>query len=204
MFETLANGILIGLGSAFLIGPVFISIVNASIQNGFSVAKYLALGVAISDLLYIVLASIFTDIILKNEYYEKYSQSFKIIFLLAYGIYLLLKKVVVEEQNTNYKSSNQKLKNITKGILINGLNPGVLIFWFGIISAFSSQYIGNPERKLILLIFIILTTFSMDLFKIKLAAKFSSRLNIKSIKVINRFIGIAFLITALALIFKNT
>ena len=56
MFFAIISGISIGLGMAISIGPYFLFLVNTSLQEGKISASYLALGVAINDILYLSVA----------------------------------------------------------------------------------------------------------------------------------------------------
>ena len=55
MLEAIISGILLGSVLALLVGPVFFMIINTSIKKGFLPASMLAVGVLLSDALFVVL-----------------------------------------------------------------------------------------------------------------------------------------------------
>ena len=53
--EVILNGVLSGIVLAFLIGPVFFTILQTSIERGFGSGALVAVGVSLSDAFYISL-----------------------------------------------------------------------------------------------------------------------------------------------------
>ena len=54
--EIILNGIVSGVVLAFLIGPVFFAIIQTSIERGFWSGVFVAMGVSLSDILYITVS----------------------------------------------------------------------------------------------------------------------------------------------------
>ena len=54
--DVILNGFISGLILALLIGPVFFTILQTSIERGFPSGAFVAIGVSISDAFYITLA----------------------------------------------------------------------------------------------------------------------------------------------------
>jgi len=51
--EIVFNGVKFGFSLAFLIGPVFFTIIQTSIERGFWNGAWVALGVSLSDAVYV-------------------------------------------------------------------------------------------------------------------------------------------------------
>ena len=54
--EIVLNGIVSGIVLAFLIGPVFFTIIQTSIERGFWSGVFVAIGVSLSDAFYILVS----------------------------------------------------------------------------------------------------------------------------------------------------
>ena len=59
--EIVLNGIISGIVLAFLIGPVFFTIIQTSIERGFWSGVFVAIGVSFSDALYILVSYLGLD-----------------------------------------------------------------------------------------------------------------------------------------------
>ena len=55
MLELIISGIGLGVVLSFVTGPVFFALIKTSIEKGFHAGMWLAAGVVVSDLIYIVL-----------------------------------------------------------------------------------------------------------------------------------------------------
>ena len=51
--ESILNGVIYGIVLAFLVGPVFFTILQTSIERGFRSGFFVAMGVSLSDAFYI-------------------------------------------------------------------------------------------------------------------------------------------------------
>ena len=56
MINEYLNAVLLGLGLAFMIGPVFFTLIETSISKGFRAALVFDLGVILADLIFISLS----------------------------------------------------------------------------------------------------------------------------------------------------
>ena len=53
--EIVFNGFKLGIVLSFLIGPVFFTIIQTSIERGFRNGVFVAMGVSLSDILYVAI-----------------------------------------------------------------------------------------------------------------------------------------------------
>ncbi|MCP9766428.1 hypothetical protein EGI22_00820 [Lacihabitans sp. LS3-19] len=200
MFFAIITGISIGLGIAISIGPYFLFLVNTSLQEGKISASYLAMGVAINDIVYLSVAYLSIHFFIHDLSFINTSKSLAGVFILVYGLYTIFKKTKINIKDKVEISSKDKLKNIAKGFVFNGLNPSVFVFWFVTSGALVSKSNFTQIQTVIAFIFIVLTTFSCDLIKVRLADKFSPLLKEKTIAFANRIVGSVLVLVAIYLL----
>src|SRR5690606_8741856 len=130
--EIVLKGIVSGLVLALLIGAVFFSIIQTSIERGFLSGALVAIGVSISDAFYIFLAYMGLSQVFSNGDNQRYMAYLGGIILFAFGVYYLFIKSrrILDFKSVNIKSTSP-WRLISKGFIINGLSPMVLIFWLG-------------------------------------------------------------------------
>lgn len=189
MLSAISQGFLIGIGLAMLIGPVFFSLINTSINKGVQNAIYLAIGISLSDLFYIALVFIGINTLFQNEMFKYWLGIGGALILIAFGIQSILKKTkTLPDQKINIESKH-KVKNILKGFLLNSVHPGVVFFWLATVGGILGSGDFSTTENILLFTTTILTTFACDLIKIKLASKLSQYLNPFLIRKLNIGIG---------------
>jgi threonine/homoserine/homoserine lactone efflux protein len=192
--DIILKGILYGMVLALLIGPVFFTILQTSIEHGFATGLLVAVGVSMSDTFYIALAYLGLARLLDNPGYKIYLAYTGGLILLAFGIYYLLVKsqrlLSYDQQRTKSKSY---LRYIAKGFIINGLSPLVLVFWVGTVG-FATTELGYDTLPKAAIFFgsIVATVFSTDILKAKLADKLRMMLTPHFIRLMNIILGMVF------------
>lgn len=200
MFNAIFTGISIGLGLAVSVGPYFLFLVNTSLQEGKKPASYLALGVAINDIIYLTVAYFSVHFFINDLTFINNSKSLAGVFVLCYGVYTVFKSPKINIKDKEVLSSEIKIKNIAKGFVFNGLNPSVFVFWFFTSGALISKSNFTQIQTVLAFVFIVLTTFSCDLIKVRLANRFSHLLNEKTIGIANRIVGSVLVLVAIYLL----
>lgn len=194
--EIVVKGVVSGFALALLIGPVFFTIIQTSIEQGFWKGVLVAAGVSLSDSLYITLAYLGLIQALDNGDTQVYMAYAGGLILFVFGAYYLFVKSrrVLNFQTVNVKARSP-LRLIAKGFIINGLSPMVLIFWIGIVSAVTGEF-GDSPTSLALTFFgsMVATVFITDLIKAKLADRLRQLLTPKFIRVMNIVLGVVMVI----------
>lgn len=190
MFAAISQGILIGLGLALLIGPVFFSLINTSINKGTENALYLAIGISLSDVFFICLIFIGVNTLLQNEVFNYWLGIVGSGILIVFGIQNIVAKIRIKPDTHLKISAAHKVKNILKGFVLNSMHPGVILFWIATVSGILSKSTFDKTETILLFCATILTTFTCDLLKIKAASKLSYYLTVKLIKKLNIGIGV--------------
>ena len=197
----LLNGLLFGLVFIFAIGPSFFLLIQSSIEHGFKKGAFIALGISLSDILFVSLTLIGLSAIFSEP---ENATLFSIIaagILGAFGIYSFVKKPVInsEEVVTN---GHGVLKFMAKGFLINVFNPTIILFWVTLSSTISTTYDYTWAEKRSFFIGLLITILSSDLLKAYLANNVRSFITVRSVKIFNQLVGGILVIFALSLIFK--
>jgi len=186
------NGIQLGVVLAFLVGPVFFSIIQTSVEKGFLKGALVALGVSISDILYVVVCYFGLVQFFQNPQFRTYMAYVGGAILILFGLYYLMVKSRRSLQADVPVSTERKTyRYIMKGFIINGLSPMVLIFWIGTISVASINF-GYSKGLEFFLFFaaVLVTVLATDLLKAYLADKVRTLVTPKSIMVMNIILGV--------------
>ena len=195
------NAIPIGIGLAFMIGPVFFVLLETSATKGFRAALVFDIGVIIADIIFLYFA-----------YYGSRTLLTKIkddprLFLLGggilfiYGLIIFFKRrrAIITDDDLVVVEKNNYFGLFIKGFLLNFINIGVLAFWLGMIVVISPQLEMNDARIFTYFAAVLLSYFITDLLKIVLAKQLKNKLTPAVIRKIKRGMGIALMIFGLFL-----
>lgn len=188
---------------AVLIGPVFFALIETSIRKGFVAAVLFALGILLCDSFYFLLA--FFGLTQLNQHFDIKGTMGVVggVFLFGFGLFLVLKKKRDQTAENNIDagiSRSSLLRSLLKGFVLNAVNPSVLLYWAGVVTAVSAQYKADP--KLIFAFFICCMTvvFSMDMLKAFLAFKLKNFITDKFMLWLNRGTGFVLMAAGLKLL----
>ncbi len=193
--EIVLNGLKFGIVLAFLVGPVFFTIIQTSIERGFSRGALVALGVSISDMLYVAVCYLGLFQFLNEPKFRTNMAYVGGAILILFGTYHLLVKSrkahVITVKTANETSS---FKYFIKGFVINGVSPMVIIFWIGTLSVATVDM--GYTRGLELFIFfaaLLSTVLATDLLKAFLADKLRLLITHRFLVIMNVIVGICLL-----------
>jgi L-lysine exporter family protein LysE/ArgO len=184
------EGILCGFLLSFLLGPVFIGLVKTSLHYGFKQGVVYALGVALSDVFYILLCYWGVVSLISNPVVEKFFYLTGGALLCVFGLIYFFQKnrvLVTDEVAVVYKKRN----TIVKGFLMNAINPSVLFFWIGIVGFVDARVGQAPIQVLLFFTCAIGVVFSMDVLKAFLADKISVLIKEHWLGYLNKVLGLA-------------
>lgn len=185
----LLQGILLGIIIFFLVGPIFILILEETIKSGRKAALMLATGLWLSDACFALLTHYGV-----HSYFAESEVDFRWGFITA-GI-LIIAGITSIKQKDKIKPQTETLKFaqsgnlLLKGFLINTFNPFVLIFWLGV--AAKIDYDTSYENQ-VFYFSLFATLISGDLLKIFFSKKITQKLKEKHLGYI-RAVGGALLI----------
>lgn len=204
----------VGFLLSVMVGPVFFVLLETSITKGIKAALAIDFGVLLSDVVYILFASLF--------YYEVKAlgtDSNKTLFgfiggsvFLIYGIIQFFKKPQMKKDNSldvndTVNGHLDYAMLAIKGFLLNLANPLVVFYWFSVMSlANHSMHVEKLDGDMYLFLYlttVLLTFFGIDVLKILGARKLRPLVNVKLLTALNRLIGIVFFVFGVFLILKN-
>lgn len=201
--EIVLNGVISGIVLAFLIGPVFFTIIQTSIERGFGCGTLVAVGVSLSDAFYISLTYLGVYQLFDTGSFREYLAYFGGIVLLIFGIYYVFVK---GRSLTRFDPQRVQVNNpwrlVGKGFIINGLSPMVLIFWLGTVGVATTKFgYSTPHKAVPYFAAIVSTVFVTDVLKAKLADKLRLLLTPTFIQRLNLVLGFVLLAFGLRLIY---
>lgn len=202
--EVIVNGVISGIVLAFLVGPVFFTIVQTSIERGFGSGALVAVGVSLSDTVYVSLAYLGIYQLFDNGSFREYLAYFGGMVLLVFGLYyLFIKSGRLIGHDPAHVRANNPWKLIGKGFIINGLSPMVLIFWLGTVGLASTKLgYSTPQKAIPFFASIVSTVLATDVLKAKLADKLRRLLTPVFIRRLNLVLGFVLLLFGLRLIYS--
>jgi len=198
--DKVLQGIQFGVVLAFLIGPVFFTIIQTSIEKGFFYGVMVALGVSMSDIIYVAicylgLISLIDDP--KNHVYMAYIGGG---ILTLFGVYHVLIKG--RSRSLFRPSTKEKgiFRYILKGFIMNGFSPTVLFFWVGTISLVSIDF-GYTQGTDFYIFFgaVLITVLMTDILKAFLADKLRAMITSRFIKITNIVLGLVLIVFGMRL-----
>jgi threonine/homoserine/homoserine lactone efflux protein len=200
--EIILNGLLSGIVLACLVGPVFFSLLQTSIERGFRSGFFVAIGVSLSDAVYITLSYMGVYQIFDKGNFREYLAYFGGGVLLLFGLYyLFIKSRSLVSYDPSNISAHSPTRLVLKGFVINGLSPMVLIFWLGTVVAATTKFgYTTPVRAVPYFATIVVTVFMTDVLKAKLADELRTLLTPQFIRTLNIIVGLVMVIFGARLI----
>lgn len=189
MIEALVKGFAISMLLIFSVGPVIFTIIKQSIINGRAGGYSFVAGVWFSDLVWVILSNVFSELMLQLLNFKKLIGFSGSLFLIALGIfYLFFKKIhIKEDENKIVITARTHAKLAASGFLINSLNPAVILFWLTTATAIAASH--TIKQRIIIFSTCLFINISADLLKVILAGKIRKSLNEKNIRLINKISG---------------
>lgn len=200
--EIILQGVKFGVVLAFLIGPVFFTIIQASVEKGFWHGVMVTLGVSLSDTIYVTICYFGLIQFIDDAQFRLGMAYVGGSILILFGLYHLF----VKSRTRNKEQFEQDQKKpiyryFIKGFIINGLSPSVLIFWVGTISLASIDFGFTKGSQFFLFFSSLLSTVLLtDILKAYLAGKLRTLVTPRFLKIMNIILGIALAILGARLI----
>jgi L-lysine exporter family protein LysE/ArgO len=186
-------GLPVGFAFSFALGPVFFSLIKASLENGFRAAIYIATGVIAADLVLLGIAYGGVETFLPTGMNVAFwTQLFGGLLLIAIAIATIAKK----PQNTegvHIEPSNLIIKNIARGFFLNILNPANFFEWVGAAGVLKSKYHFEVFENISFFTGALLAVFMTELAVAYFASRLRKVLNQRVIYGINIVTGSVFL-----------
>ena len=199
------QGIQFGIVLAFLIGPVFFTIMQTSIEKGFFYGVMVAIGVSFSDVIYVSICYLGLINLIDDPRNHVYMASLGGGVLTLFGLYHVFIKGRSKSIAWSKVNGNGAFRYIIKGFIINGFSPTVLFFWVGTISLVSLDF-GYKEGPDFYIFFgsVLATVFLTDVLKAFLSDKLRNFITARFIRITNIVLGVVLIVFGLRLILGMT
>jgi threonine/homoserine/homoserine lactone efflux protein len=191
------EGLLLGLSTIVFIGPVFFLILQNTLAYGKLAGLYIALGILLSDIVYILLFKYSLYEHLSTITNSKYFYWGFSLLLFAAGISSMLKK----KNKAGKLLKNSPTILFTKGFLINFVNPFVFLFWLGIYNYVQNKFPSNTEQIRYFTAAMI-SILAIDVVRILFSSYLKKRLTNSILKKLNFGIGILFICLSIYLLIQ--
>jgi threonine/homoserine/homoserine lactone efflux protein len=198
------NGIKLGFVLAFLVGPVFFAIIQTSVERGFWNGLLVALGVSLSDVMYVTICYLGLAQFInqpQNKVYMAYGGG---AVLILFGLYHLLIKSR-KSMNAEVKSMEEKgkIRYFLKGFIINGISPMVILFWLGAISVASVDFgYSRGGQFMVFFASVLGTVLFTDVIKAYLADKLRNWVTPRALMFLNIGVGMILIAFGIRLILR--
>lgn len=199
---SLLHGAAFGALFVFTIGPTFFAILQSSLSRGFAAGAMTAAGISICDISYATLAALGLSSLIENETFRWWLALVGGLLLFVFGILSIVRKPQLQTISDEGDAGSLG-KYFVKGVLINGINPFVIIFWMGIVgmSSVNWGYVGLDQYLFIIGMLVMI--LSSDLLKSFLANRLRVWITLDRIKIINRVVGVALVLFSFQLFYET-
>ncbi len=189
--EILLNGLKMGLVLAVLIGPVFFTIIQTSVERGFWSGVLVSLGVSVSDILYVGVCYFGLVQFIHDPEFKVYLAYAGGAILVLFGLYHAIVKSRRPLRTLDAANERSGYRYFIKGFVINALSPMVPVFWIGAISVASLDF-GYTQGFEFLFFFcvVLATVLATDLIKAYLADKLRRLVTQRLMMILNIVVGI--------------
>lgn len=193
------EGLFWGLGLMFLVGPVFFTLLQATLHFGFKAGWAVAFGIVVSDIVCVILCRIGVEVFLKDSKNVLYLGAITFCLLLGMGLYYAFAKNIVKTTDVTL-SATDYLGYFIKGFLVNFVNPFVFFVWTGICSYAVHHFEGSLSYWY--LAGVLIAIFGTDTLKAAFANKLKSLLDVHKLGYIYKGVGILLIIFAFVVLYR--
>jgi len=203
MMYAVWTGMLLGITLGLAAGPAMFALVQTSIKEGFFRAMIMEIGILISDAfcIFIALFSI-------GRFIEEHPEV-QLAILAGGGVLLIvmgLLRIFARFSPQNFRKAVQTPKTsswyrlLLKGFVYNTINPGVILFWIGVVSIISSKFDGNRAEIALHFTSVLGTLFVFDAAKAWFGHKIKTWMTPRRIIYMSKIVGGLFIVFGVFLI----
>lgn len=197
------KGLSYGIFLSILVGPLLLSLVQASMERGIRSGIAVGMGIWISDITFIIgtywgLAA-FKETI-QQESFTLYVGLVGGLFLVGFGIFIFLSKPILKPHKKINASTYSGY--LLQGFLVNTINPFTVIFWTTVTS--NEVYVQHLSSLQAFIFFcgILVMIISTDMLKVFLAGRVRKLMKPHYILKLKTISGAAFVLFGIVLILR--
>jgi threonine/homoserine/homoserine lactone efflux protein len=162
---------------------------------------FMAIGVAMSDSLYIFISYSGLSQIADNMQFKFYLGLLGALIMVGFGFSSIFRPVPRKGLKRYEVDSNSYLRKTVKGFMLNSLNPFVLLFWIGVAGLVTVEMHFNFDQASLFYIGVISVVLSMDITKSFLANRLRMFITPHFMKIMNRGVGIMLILFGIRLFY---
>lgn len=191
----------IGMGVAislcFSFGPAFFTLLQLGVQHGFRRALPFVFGVSCDDvLLVLLLSTVLRGVDMEAVLSKPVVAATAGLALVGFGVWTFARRADAggtaphSPSSGRWRAAAGPLSFWLRGFLINFLNPGIWLYWLGIISLASGKFGLSGRALLPFFVGVLATTLSLDILKCKGASMLQRILTARHIRLFNQMVGV--------------
>ncbi len=206
MIHEYINAILLGFGLAFMVGPVFFTLIETSITKGTKAAIIFDLGVVLADIVFILIAYFGSVAVLQEIQDDPRIFLIGGMVLIVYGLFTIFykkSKKIVTDRELVVVENNNYFGLFVKGFFLNFINIGVLAFWLAIVIAASSNFQMDGSRVFRYFALVLFSYLVTDMIKITASKQLQKKLTPVVLRKIRQALGIFFIVFGVVLAAKR-
>ena len=181
----------------FVFGPTFFALIQTSIQQGVKSSLLFVLGAFLIDLLYVTVSLYGLSDLFNNPETVGLRNGITLVAMLGAGIYYWFKKPYHPGKKVIISPLNTSFKYFLKGMVINLLNPFLLIFWISLISVAEANYDYDHKGNSYFFLGVLTISLILDISKSLLAQKLKDLIKPQIIAHVNKILSIVMLLFCL-------
>lgn len=191
-----------GIILSLIIGPVFFALIQHSMTYGFRHAVVMALGILVSDAIYVLISNVGFQWLSANPFFKSALGLGGGLILVGFGI-ISFRKRNVQRPNTGgvLSKSFSKRKGFLKGLSLNGINPFVLLFWISVAGLVNVRRDLTAYDKILYYVGVLVTVFAIDILKAYVAKYLSRYITPRLMLKLNRLVGMVLIVFGFRLVY---
>lgn len=198
----LLEGIATGMILSLIIGPVFFALIQHSMTYGFRQAMVMALGILVSDAIYVVISNIGFHWLSSSPIFKTSLGLGGGIILIGFGLVSFRKKSIQRPNSGGILvKSFSKSKGFLKGLSLNGINPFVLLFWISVAGLVNVRRDLTDYDKWLFYGGVLVTVFFIDVLKAYVAKHLSRFITPQLMQKLNRLVGMVLIVFGFRLVY---
>jgi len=209
LFVHLLLGIVISFIASVPLGPVNLAVAQAALNHDRQTAMRIALGCAAVEFIYCLVAVSGVQLItiVGDKDIKWYIGVFSIPVLLGMGIYNVLKKVKLQEDEAVAQTQRRRTHGaFWLGVSLNLVNPILIPFWITASTTLrSNDWLGEGWGEMIsFTLGVCIGTFLLLLLVARLAERGKNFLRPQTLQRVNQGIGVLFILLGLLQLLNMT